>query len=673
MRKGFSNFILLFILFLVFSNLYGQNAGDGIDVNCSHKKSFRNYSSGNYDNIFSAVRHSFDVVNYKLYIDIRNCFYSPYPYSFAGNVTIKFIADSVINSMKIDANSGAIVIDSVRQSGVGFTHNQNIVNISLDRTYNPGDTGQVIIFYRHNNIANYFFYVNTSYFPDGVYTDTEPEGSRYWFPCWDKPSDKAFWDFTAKVPANVRLASNGLLADSAVSGDSIYYHWVSRDPMCTYLMHFTSKVDFRIDKKYWHKTANPNDSIPVVFYSWPADTLNYFKSRILDAATFFSRKFGDYPFEKIGFSNTGGAMENQTMINLYGWVVNGLADHELSHSWFGDLISPATWADIWLNEGFATFSETLWEQYAISDSAYSANMNSKGKYIVNNNPGFPIYNPSWIIRTPGNDTLFNPFITYYKGCCVLGMLRNYVGDSLFFAGMKAYTTDPAFRFKNAATAEFISKMNSVIGQDLNWFFDEWVYQPHHPVYENSYTITQAGSNWHVAFKFKQTQANPAYFKMPCDLKFKFASGPDSVVRKIMNDQNNQIFNFTFSRQPTQVIFDPDSLIYIKASATVGIQSISSEIPDRFSLSQNYPNPFNPVTKIKFAIVEDGISKIENGVVTLKVYDMLGKEVALLVNEKLRPGFYEVQFSGSQLPSGVYFYRLIVGDEKIGIRKMMLLK
>jgi hypothetical protein len=214
-------------------------------------------------------------------------------------------------------------------------------------------------------------------------------------------------------------------------------------------------------------------------------------------------------------------------------------------------------------------------------------------------------------------------------------------------------------------------MNQVIGQDLNWFFDEWVYQPYHPVYENSYTVTQAGSNWNVACKFKQTQTNTVFFKMPCDLKFKFVSGPDSVVRKIMNDQNDQIFNFTFSRQPTQVIFDPDSIFYLKASTTVGIRNVSNEVPLKFNLSQNYPNPFNPVTIIKFAIAGSG--KNENGTAVLRVYDVLGKEVTTLVNEKLRPGFYEVQFSGSQFPSGVYFYQLTVDNVRIGIKKMVLIK
>jgi len=105
---------------------------------------------------------------------------------------------------------------------------------------------------------------------------------------------------------------------------------------------------------------------------------------------------------------------------------------------------------------------------------------------------------------------------------------------------------------------------------------------------------------------------------------------------------------------------------------VFIRNISGEIPDRFTLEQNYPNPFNPVTKIKFDVAENGKWKSENGMVTMKVYDILGKEVATLVNENLRPGTYEAIFNAGLLPSGIYFYRLET-EKNSYTKKMILLK
>lgn len=616
-------------------------------------------------NISSFNKHSFDVLDYKLNLNIWNCFISPFPSSFSANIIVKFVVDSVINSIKLNVTSGVLVIDSVKLSGISATHNQNILNITLDKTYNPGDTGQVKIYYRRNNIANSYFFVNFPYaLPNGVFTDCEPEGARYWFPCWDKPSDKATWDLTAKVPANVRLASNGLLMDSTVTGDTIYYHWVSHDLIATYLIHITSQINFNIDKKYWHKTATPNDSIPVLFYSQAGDALGNFKTRILDVATFFSQKFGDYPFEKIGFSRSGGAMENQTMINIYSWGILNLADHELAHSWFGDLISPLTWADIWLNEGFATFCSFLWRQYSVSDSAYRFITNYYGRDYVKNNPGWAIYNPSWVNHTPSTDSLFNDVIIYTKSSCVISMLRYVLGDSIFFSALNSYTTDPDFRFKNVSTADFVTKMNQAIGQDLNWYFNEWIYQPNHPKYQNSYTISQNGSNWNVNYTTKQIQTNPPFFKMPIQLRFHFTSGPDSTIR-VMNDQNYQLFNFTFSRQPLNVIFDPDSNIVLKQVNTVGVNKIEQTIPDRYSLAQNYPNPFNSETSINFSIPKTGHVKIV-------IYNTAGKESATIVNEKLNTGTYNIKYNSGYTPSGVYFYKIDVNGFT-EVKKMVIIK
>ncbi|MGV8017405.1 MAG: M1 family aminopeptidase [Ignavibacteria bacterium] len=651
------------------TSVYGQDDTEGVNY-CSRKKRahIHTVQFGNFAK--SSARHSYDVIDYKLRLDIYNSFVPAIQTrAFKADVTIKFTADSSITFINLDAAYYSIRVDSVKMSGTSFTHNGNILKVNLDRTYNPGDTGQVRIYYRHLDITDGFFYVYTYITPVTVFTDTEPEGSRFWFPCWDKPSDKATWDLTAKVPLNVRLASNGLLKDSVVTGDSIYYHWVSKDPMCTYLMHITGSPSFSVYKSYWHKVSNPNDSIPFVLYTRAGDTLNNFKQNMPLAVTLYSQKFGDYPFEKIGFSKSWGAMENQTIINLYDWYFYSVGVHELAHSWFGDLISPATWADIWLNEGFATYSELLWKQAAVSDSGYSAVQNKYGRMIASDAPGWPMYNPAWLTRTPSEDTLFNGPITYYKGCCVLGMLRNCVGDSLFFAAMKSYTTDPAFMYKNVTTAEFITKVNTITGMNLDWFFNEWVYNPYHPVYQNTYTINQSGSNWNVEFKFKQTQTNTVFFKMPCKLKFKFTSGPDSVV-KLMNDANNQVFNFNFSRQPNRVIFDSDSLIYIKAGFTVGVESIGTEAPERYSLSQNYPNPFNASTKIRFAVPEAGVSGSEN--VIIRIFDVSGKEVEVLVNDNLRTGTYEAVWDASKFSSGIYFCKMTSGFFS-ETRKMVLLK
>jgi aminopeptidase N len=625
-------------------------------------------------------RHSFDVLNYKLFFDIYNCFKTPFPKTFIANNIIYFRVDSTLNSIKLNAVNTSLIIDSVRLLNgtiLNFTHTANILNITLDRTYNSNEFVTIKIYYRHNSMADNGFYVSNGM----VFTDSPPEGARKWFPCWDKPSDKATVDITAKVPLAARLGSNGRLADSTVTGDTIYYHWISRDPVATYLTVFTGKIGYRQDYVYWHKLSNPNDSIPTVFYSNAGENFNAIKSLMNTAMTFFSQKFGEYPFEKNGFATiqggagfTWGGMENQTLISLCtGCWGETTVIHEFAHQWFGDLVTCGTWADVWLNEGFATFMEAIWTERTQGYAGYKALINSYRNTYIATNKGFPLSDPVWINYTPGNDSLYDVGIIYDKGACVLHQLRYVLGDTVFFNVLNSYATDTVnFKYKNATTQEFNNKANQVSGQNLDWYFDSWVYQANHPVYLNNYSIgNTGGNNWRVDFLAKQTQTNAGFFQMPIKLKISFTTGADTVIR-VMNNVNNQLFSYNFTRQPTMLVFDPDYDIVLKVATTIGVKEISTVVPEKFELFQNYPNPFNPTTNIKYQITN-------NSFIILKVFDILGKDIVTLVNEKQKPGTYEATFDGSNLASGIYFYQLKIVDPLwrtenfVETKKLILLK
>lgn len=652
--------LILLSLFVLQSGLYSQDLIEGSKI-CSERKSsvIRSPEINNFDSQNSPV-HSYDVIEYKLNLDIYNCFISPYPKSFKASNEIYARADSVINSIQLNAVNTSLVIDSVKLNSLSltYTHTSNILTVNLDRTYNPSETFRIKIYYRHNNVTDNGFYASNGM----VFTDAEPEGARSWFPCWDRPSDKAKTDLTVKVPYTVVLGGNGRLADSVRTGDTIYYHWNSRDVVTTYLTTMIGKVNYNLDMLYWKKISNPNDSIQMRFYWNTGESgLANIKTKMPSMVTRFSNLFGEYPFEKVGFATannqfTWGGMENQSLIILAPnyWSENVVA-HEFAHQWFGDLISPGTWADIWLNEGFATYNEALWKEFTTSYSSYKAAITSNASSYMNSNPGIPIYNPSWAIITPPSNTLFNYAITYAKGSCVLHMLRYVLGDTVFFNALKSYATDTSeFKLKNAVTADFVTKMNAVTGQNLNWFFNQWIYQPNHPVYANVYNIVDNGNGtWNVRFTAKQTQTNPAFFQMPIEIKTSFSGGGDTTI-KVTNNTNNQLFTFTFSRQPVSVAFDPDNQIVLKTASI--IQGVSENISslNKFELSQNYPNPFNPVTKIEYYIPKASE-------VGLSFYDIDGKLIYETKSERKNPGNYEYRFDGSGLSSGVYFYKLTAGE------------
>ena len=667
---------VIVILVICLSAIFSQpNFQKGSEY-CSFKKSNSRYIFSNADISPNSPRHSYDVLDYKLNLDIRSCFISPYPHSFTASVIITFRVDSTLNFINLYAVNTSLVIDSVSLSGVSFTHTGNTLTVNLDRTYNVNEVTQVKINYRHLDVADQGFYTGGGM----VFTDAEPEGARMWFPCWDRPYDKATVELTAKVPANAKLGSNGKLVDSTLSGDSLFYHWKSRDPVATYLIVMSAKVNYNLDIVYW-TYQRQGDSIPIRFYYNAGENPSGIKNIIGNMTTHYSNIFGKHPFEKNGFATmnnqfTWGGMENQTLTSLCpGCWSENLVSHEYAHQWFGDMITCGTWADIWLNEGFATYCEALWLEHTSGYSAYKSDILSDASSYLSGNPGRPIYVPAWINVTPPSGQLFNYAMTYAKGACVLHMMRYVLGDSLFFRALKDYALDTTdFKYKTAVTADFTTKVSQSSGVDMGWFIDEWVMQPNHPVYANLYQFVNAGGgNWAVGFQANQTQSNTPFHRMPVVLKITFSSGPDTSIR-VDNTSNNQAWWWTFNRQPTAFAFDPNNDIVLKQGATtsgiVGIHVNQNEVPDRFALGQNYPNPFNPVTKIRFDIPAKSN-------VVLNVYDAAGRLVNNILTGYMEAGKYTADFNAINVASGVYYYELRAVSETHGIfrdvKKMVVLK
>lgn len=578
-KKLFQLFIFSFFV-IYLAEIYPQempvfNSGGEF---CSFKK----VNAHSVTNIETAnIPHSYDVLDYKLDLNLYQNFLSPYPKNFTGSVIIKLKVDSTLNSIPLNAVNTSLQIDSVRLAGVSFTHSNNILTVNLNRQYAVGETLEVKIYYQHKNVTDNAIYVSNGF----LFTDCEPEGARKWFPSWDRPSDKATVNLRVKVPATVKFGSNGRLADSVKTGDTIYYNWISRDPVATYLVVMTGKVNYNLDIVNYVNPNNPGENFPIRFY-WNAGenqtNLNNMKSLIVPMTTYYSNLFGAHPFEKNGFATlnnqfTWGGMENQTLTSLCPncWQEYLIA-HEYAHQWFGDMITCATWADIFLNEGFATFTEALWSESTGGYAAYKSNILSEANSYMNNNPGWAISNPSWAVTTPSTNTLFNYAITYAKGACVLHLLRYTLGDSLFFRSIKNYANDVNTKYKSAVIADFVNVINQTTGADYNWFFNQWVFAPNHPQYQNNYFFSnQGGGNWEVGFIAKQSQSG-IYFQMPIEIKIGFTNGTDTTV-KVFNSQNNQMFLFTFSKQPSSIVFDPNNQIVIKSANLTQIQPVPVEL------------------------------------------------------------------------------------------------
>jgi len=245
------------------------------------------------------------------------------------------------------------------------------------------------------------------------------------------------------------------------------------------------------------------------------------------------------------------------------------------------------------------------------------------------------------------------------------MARYVMGSESFFSAVKSYASDPRYRYRSCSIPEFIQKMSDSYGQDLSWFFEQWLYNPNHAIYANTYSIySPAHGSWVVNFTARQTQTNTVFFKMPIELKISFADGGDTTVR-VFNDENNQLFSFNFTKQPVSLMFDPNNEIVLKVASTVVSVENEDAIPAEMVLHANYPNPFNPETKIRFSMPEAGY-------ITLSVFNTNGEEVAVLAKGNYFAGSHELSFQAGNLPSGVYFAVLNSGGKTLR-QKMLLLK
>ena len=309
--------------------------------------------------------------------------------------------------------------------------------------------------------------------PDGAIVVNEPQGSPAWYPVNDNPRDKAAYDFEITVPAGITALANGVLRSSVTSGDRTTWRWRETSPMAPYLATATSGR-FDLDAQ-----TGPN-GLPI--YNAVDSGLNPKRKAIAkgllsmapEILSFFSDLYGPYPFKAAGgiidpAPDVDYSLEVQTK-PVYAYVPDELTVvHELSHMWFGDAVTVEEWPDLWLHEGFATFSEWIWTERHGGETAQQA---FDERYADKQFPWSPAPNalerPSQLFSTP----------VYDRGGMTLQALRAKVGDATFFRILRDWYAGN--RGGNVTTPEFIALAEAESGRDLDAFFKAWLYTPSKP-------------------------------------------------------------------------------------------------------------------------------------------------------------------------------------------------
>lgn len=398
-------------------------------------------------------------------------------------------------------------------------------------------------------------------------TLSEPYYAYTWWPCKDGDvgasgdnSDKFTLDFRITVPDNMLVPANGLLQSTTpLPNNRVMYHWQSNYPITTYLVSMSAT-----NYNMWTQTYTyPGGTMPVEFYVYPeSDTANgrAVWERSLLMLTAFRTPFGEYPFvnEKYGIYQFqfGGGMEHQTMTGQGGATLNigneYITAHELAHQWWGDMITCKTWHDIWLNEGFATFSEALWQQLKPGGNmaAYHSHMAARRP----GNFGGTVYR--YNVSSAG--TIFDGTNAYRKGGWVVHMLRGLMGDATFFQTLANYRA--AYEFGAATTDDFAAICSSTYGQDLTYFFQQWVYEAGAPDYHYGWTTTQVDGQDYLLLHIQQVQSAAwGVFNMPLQIRYTIDTTTTTV--SVWNDDWLEYYVLPIpSGQVVSVLLDPDNWV-----------------------------------------------------------------------------------------------------------------
>jgi len=334
-------------------------------------------------------------------------------------------------------------------------------------------------------------------------------------------------------------------------------------------------------------------------------------------------------------------MEHQTLTSLHfdafdQWIIA----HELAHQWFGDLTTCADFRHIWLNEGFATWSEAYWREINEGVAAYHLEM-ADARYL---GPG------TIFVEDPSHSwAIFNYDLTYRKASWIPHMLRHMLGEADFFSALTQYLE--IYAHGSATTEQFQAEFENVSGLNLTSFFQQWIYGDYYPIYGFSWAWWPSGAGYEVSIRVEQTQPLGGLFSMPLDVVVSMTGGTDTFVINMTEEVQWHSFQVDFPVNTVEL--DPDHWV-LRGVNNQGA-SPAHDVPGAARLVGNVPNPFNPATEILFTLPADQEVRIA-------VYDVSGRLIKTLVDEVRSAGDNSVRWDGTDLSgrsvaSGTYFARL----------------
>jgi aminopeptidase N len=445
-----------------------------------------------------------------------------------------------------------------------FRNDGECVHIVLGAGRKRGNEVKVGLTFRSTPRLGMYFIAPDAGYPDKpvqVWTQAQDEDSKYWYPCYDSPNDKQTSEMLVTVPSDWFALSNGrLLEDKLQRNGTRRFHWYQDRPHSTYLVTLAAGKFARID--------GTRDGLTVDYYVEEKDAeagrLTF--ARTPEMIALFEEISGvKYPWSKysqvVVRDFVFGGMENTSATTMYEDIIldrkaardftsDDLISHELAHMWWGDLLTCRDWSHGWLNESFATYFEMLWDEKHRGLDHYRQGAAENTETYLGERYRRPVV--SNVFHQPID--LFDRHL-YEKGSVVLHTLRGVLGDDAFFRSLRRYCRENQER--SVITQDLANAVDAETGRNLDWFFDQWVYKPGHPVLKVSWSWDEATKMATVGVKQTQSSEDGTaeVFRLPVTIDFKTGRTKPRAFRVEVTERE-QTFLFALPSKPDICRFDP---------------------------------------------------------------------------------------------------------------------
>ncbi|MEN8122114.1 MAG: M1 family metallopeptidase [Bacteroidota bacterium] len=510
-------------------------------------------------------RDSVDVTHYQIKLDLSDLSSG----QLKGETSLKITSQQTkLNSIGLDLMGLKVDKVELNKKSIAFNHQSSILRIDLQKAITFKDTIELKVYYHGKPQKDIrwggFFITSTHAFNYGVGMAANPPNfGRVWYPCIDNFTDRATYEYIITTKNEHVAACPGILLSVKKNQDKTKtYHWKLQQTIPTYL----SSIAVSDYKAHKDTVKGMEKIIPIEIYINKNEFEEGKKSfvHVKEFLHSFENAFGPYVWEKIGYVSTpfgGGAMEHATNI-AYSANCNGslrcesTLAHELSHHWFGDLVTCRTEKDMWLNEGWARYSEAIFTEYFYGKKAYKDYNRRNHKKVLQ----FAHLYDKGYRSVHGIPHEYTYGMTVYdKGADVAQTLRGYLGDSLFFSTLKQYFND--YAFKDISTEEFRDYFSQKTKIDLSDFFDFWVFGAGFPHFSHeTFNVKKSGNRYQVDLKINQRLvASQNYLKTTLEIGF---LDKNWQIRKlnIPFTGKSEIKSAKLDYKPIMLLIDPDEKI-----------------------------------------------------------------------------------------------------------------